>query len=123
MAHGLASRFETPKHTMHCVEKRSFLHTPNPISERAGFVEIMKRIFVRGFQADPLIVRGRAGGSAAAAPFAAKFKSRREAKDWCVTHYPGSLIKEIGADKSERRSRAMPRGKGLCAETVYVQPK
>ena len=25
----------------------------------------------------------------------AKFKSRREAKDWCVTHYPGSPIKEI----------------------------
>jgi hypothetical protein len=29
----------------------------------------------------------------------AKFKSRREAKDWCVTHYPGSPIKEIGAKK------------------------
>ena len=41
----------------------------------------------------------------------------------CVTHYPGSLIKEIGADESERRSRPMPRGKGLCAETVYAQPK
>jgi hypothetical protein len=39
----------------------------------------------------------------------AKFKSRREAKDWCVTHYPGSPIKEIGADESERRTRAMPR--------------
>ena len=25
-----------------------------------------------------------------------RFKTRREAKDWCVTHYPGSPIKEIG---------------------------
>ena len=24
-----------------------------------------------------------------------RFKTRREAKDWCRTHYPGSLIKEI----------------------------
>lgn len=36
---------------------------------------------------------------------------------------PGSLIKEIGADEFERRSGPMPRGKGLCAETVYAQPK
>jgi hypothetical protein len=39
----------------------------------------------------------------------AKFTNRREAKDWCTAHYPGSPIKEIGADASERRSRAMPR--------------
>jgi hypothetical protein len=39
----------------------------------------------------------------------AKFESRREAKDWCVIKYPGSPIKEIGADGSERRSGAMPR--------------
>jgi hypothetical protein len=39
----------------------------------------------------------------------AKFKSRREAKDWCTAHYPGSPIYEIGADSSQRRSRAMPR--------------
>jgi hypothetical protein len=25
-----------------------------------------------------------------------RFKTRREAKDWCRTHYPDSLIKEIG---------------------------
>ena len=25
-----------------------------------------------------------------------RFKTRREAKDWCVAHYPGSPIKEIG---------------------------
>jgi hypothetical protein len=36
----------------------------------------------------------------------AKFKSRRE---WCMTHYPGSPIKEIGANATEPRSRAMPR--------------
>jgi len=31
-----------------------------------------------------------------------KFRSRREAKDWCVSHYPGSPITEIGADRSKR---------------------
>jgi hypothetical protein len=25
-----------------------------------------------------------------------KFKSRREAKDWCLTQYPGSPVTEIG---------------------------
>jgi hypothetical protein len=25
-----------------------------------------------------------------------KFKSRREAKDWCKTHHPGSPITEVG---------------------------
>jgi hypothetical protein len=25
-----------------------------------------------------------------------RFKTRREAKDWCVAHYPGAPIKEIG---------------------------
>jgi hypothetical protein len=39
----------------------------------------------------------------------AKSKTRREAKDWCMTHYPGSPIKEIGADASEGKSRTMPR--------------
>jgi hypothetical protein len=39
----------------------------------------------------------------------AKFKGRREAKDWCTAHYPGSPIYEIGADLSTRLSRAMPR--------------
>ena len=41
-----------------------------------------------------------------------KFKSRREAKDWCTAHHPGSPIKEIGANASERRSKAMPRKRG-----------
>ena len=36
----------------------------------------------------------------------AKFKSRREAKDWCVQRYPGSPIKEIGADATKRLTRA-----------------
>ena len=31
-----------------------------------------------------------------------KFRSRREAKDWCVSHYPSSPIMEIGADRSKR---------------------
>ncbi len=26
------------------------------------------------------------------------FKSRREAKDWCAEHHPGSPIREIGAN-------------------------
>jgi hypothetical protein len=33
-----------------------------------------------------------------------KFKSRREAKDWCAQHYPGSPIEEFGADASKRAS-------------------
>ena len=37
-----------------------------------------------------------------------KFKSRREARDWCAEHHPGSPIKEIGADATKRASRAMP---------------
>jgi hypothetical protein len=31
-----------------------------------------------------------------------RFKSRREAKDWCQTRYPGSPITEIGRDASSR---------------------
>ena len=30
----------------------------------------------------------------------AKFESRSDAKYWCVIKYPGSPIKEIGADES-----------------------
>ncbi len=44
----------------------------------------------------------------------ARFKTRREAKDWCVAHYPGSPIKEIGPiyrpPSAERR--AVTRGGG-----------
>jgi hypothetical protein len=32
-----------------------------------------------------------------------RFKTRREAKDWCVAHYPGSPIKEIGPIYSPQR--------------------
>ena len=31
-----------------------------------------------------------------------KFKSRREAKDRCMTHHPGSPIKEVGAGAAKR---------------------
>jgi hypothetical protein len=44
-----------------------------------------------------------------------RFKTRREAKDWCVAHYPGSPIKEIGpiqASPAERRAvKREPAGK------------
>jgi hypothetical protein len=52
----------------------------------------------------------------------AKFKSRREAKDWCVQHYPGSPIYVIGADASKRKSRAMPR-KGPLPRNRLRTPK
>jgi hypothetical protein len=32
-----------------------------------------------------------------------KFKSRREAKDWCAEHHPGSPIKEIGPTPKDGR--------------------
>jgi hypothetical protein len=41
----------------------------------------------------------------------ARFKSRREAKDRCLMHYPGSPIREVGADGSERESGSRPRKK------------
>ena len=31
-----------------------------------------------------------------------KFKCRREAKDWCMTHHRGSPIKEVGAGAAKR---------------------
>jgi hypothetical protein len=31
-----------------------------------------------------------------------KFKSRREARDRCIAHHPGSPIKEIGAGAAKR---------------------
>jgi hypothetical protein len=33
-------------------------------------------------------------------------RARREAKDWCAQHHPGSPIKEIGADV---RAKGTPR--------------
>jgi hypothetical protein len=34
-----------------------------------------------------------------------KFTSRREAKDWCAEHHPGSPIKEIGANAVKRANK------------------
>jgi hypothetical protein len=34
-----------------------------------------------------------------------KFKSRREAKDWCAKHHPGSPIEEIGRGSKQRPKR------------------
>jgi len=31
-----------------------------------------------------------------------KFKSRREARDWCMTHHPGSPVEVIDADSAKR---------------------
>ena len=30
------------------------------------------------------------------------FKSRREARDWCTEHHPGTPIREVGANSSKR---------------------
>ena len=32
-----------------------------------------------------------------------KFKSRREARDWCMAHHPGSPIKVIGTDALKQK--------------------
>ena len=42
-----------------------------------------------------------------------KFKSRREARDWCAEPHPGSSIQEIGADavKRETKVKAVRRAK------------
>ena len=39
-----------------------------------------------------------------------RFRSRREAKNWCHTQHPGSPIHEIGADAS-KRVVAVPKGR------------
>ena len=53
----------------------------------------------------------------------AKFKRRREAKDWCVAHYPGSPIKEIGPiynpPSAERRAVRREADKGLGAMRAH----
>jgi hypothetical protein len=33
------------------------------------------------------------------------FKSRREARDWCAEHHPGSPIREVGANSSKRATK------------------
>jgi hypothetical protein len=44
-----------------------------------------------------------------------KFKSRREGKDWCQTHYPGSPVTEIGAN-------AVMRGGATYKATLIMSP-
>ena len=51
-----------------------------------------------------------------------KFKSRREAKDWCEAHYPGSPITRSGRNSFQAKVRAMPR-KGPLRRRVIAQPK
>ena len=41
----------------------------------------------------------------------ARFKPRREAKDWCLVHCPGSPIREVGADGRSRRDYRPGSGK------------
>ena len=51
-----------------------------------------------------------------------KFKSRREAKDWCASHYPGSHVTEIGADRSPRIVVAAPLSlRGVQEDTKHGQ--
>ena len=38
-----------------------------------------------------------------------KFKSRSEARDWCLKHHPGSPITEVGPDGKRKPQRAEPR--------------
>ena len=33
------------------------------------------------------------------------FKSRREAREWCTEHHPGSPIREVGANSSKRGTK------------------
>ena len=35
-----------------------------------------------------------------------KFTSRREGKEWCAEHHPGSPIKEFDADAAKRATKA-----------------
>jgi hypothetical protein len=37
-----------------------------------------------------------------------KFRTRREARDWCARHYSGSPIKEVRANSSNQSTRARP---------------
>ena len=41
----------------------------------------------------------------------ASFKSRREAKGWCLVHYSGPPIREVGADGRSRRDNGPGLGK------------
>ena len=39
-----------------------------------------------------------------------KFKSRREAKDWCAKHRPGSPVEEIGPKRATKQRPKTGRG-------------
>ena len=41
-----------------------------------------------------------------------KFKSRREAKDWCAKHRPGSPIEEIGRGGKRAEKQRPKTGRG-----------
>jgi hypothetical protein len=41
-----------------------------------------------------------------------KFRTRREARDWCAEHYRGSPIKDVRANSSNRATREPPRNRG-----------
>ena len=36
------------------------------------------------------------------------FNSRREAREWCTEHHPGSPIWEVGANSSKRATKPRP---------------
>jgi hypothetical protein len=45
-----------------------------------------------------------------------KFKTRREARDWCSEQHPGSPIREVGADAVRKgTAKAKPRDSEHCA--------
>jgi hypothetical protein len=52
----------------------------------------------------------------------AKFKSRREAKDWCVQHYPWLAHLRDRGGRIQAKSRAMPR-KGPLPRNRLRTPK
>jgi hypothetical protein len=58
-----------------------------------------------------LTMRSRRGHFIVTGPDIAplKFPSRREAKDWCNEHYPGSPIHEVGAEAARRATKAKAR--------------
>ncbi len=44
------------------------------------------------------------------------FKSRREARDWCAEHHPGSPLREVGANLSKRATKSKAPKLGLVPE-------
>jgi hypothetical protein len=48
-----------------------------------------------------------------------KFKTRREARDWCLRHHRGSPLKEIGADEAKRAAKARAKAQRSKAAAVW----